>query len=211
MDFPKKAPARDASAPPVPIRVSLMTTRHTVFWDARIQPSIAATPGRADRLWNWTLFRTFLPLAQRLRARRAIGYCVLVRNSAGQAIPAAMSLLIETYPHLDTRKSPAEATFAWFLASAPDSALVPLGVFPTPKLGATCLDIAITASANAAHDGRIGLHAALPDLVPFYLGSGLIRLPTAVPLPVARTNDGLFFYTDEPCAAMLVANYATLR
>lgn len=99
-----------------------------------------------------------------------------------------MSLLIETYPHLDTRKPPTEATFAWFLASAPDTALGPLGVFHTPKLGATCLNIAITASVNAGHHGRIGLHAAVPNLAHFYLGSGLIRLPAAVPLPVARAT-----------------------
>lgn len=116
-----------------------------------------------------------------------------MRNNVGQAIPAAMSLLIETYPHLDTREPPAEATFVWFLASAPDAALAPLGVAPSPKLGETCLDIAITVSVNAAHRGRIGLHAALPGLARFYLGCGLLRLPPHVSLPVARTNDGLFF------------------
>ena len=188
-----------------------MKTSHAVFWDARIQPVIASTPGRADRSWSWTLFRTFLPLAQKLRTRRAIGYCVLVRNVAGRAIPAAMSLLIETYPHLDTARPPADATFIWFLASAPDAALGPLGVAPTPKLGETCLDIGITVSVNAAHDGRIGLHAALAALAPFYLGCGLLQLPKAVALPVSRTNDGLLFYTDETCAASLIAKYAALR
>lgn len=211
MDFPRNAPARGAGAPIVPIRVSLMKTGHAVLWDARIQPVIASTPGRADRLWSWTLFRTFLPLAQKLRARHAIGYCVLVRNNTGRAIPAAMSLLIESYPHLDTSKPPAEATFVWFLASAPDTALVPLGVSPTPRLGETCLDIAITVSVNAAHYGRIGLHAAFPGLASYYLSCGLLRLPVAVSLPVTRPNDGLFFYTDEQCAATLVASYAARR
>jgi len=81
------------------------------------------------------MFRSFLPLAQKLRARRAIGYCTLVRSNAGLAIPAAMSLLIETYPHLDTRQPRSDATFLWFLASAPDSALSPLGVSPHQVLG----------------------------------------------------------------------------
>ncbi len=136
---------------------------------------------------------------------------VLVRNDRGQAIPAAMSLLIETYPHLDTRQPPAEAAFLWFLASAPDDALAPVGVSPTPKLGATCIDIAITASFNAVHDGRIGLHAARADLVPFYRGCGLLQLPALLSLPVPRGNDGRFFYTDEVVGASLAATFAASR
>jgi len=182
-----------------------------MYWDTRIQPTIAAMSSRADRLWSWTMFRSFLPLAQKVRARRAIGYCALVRSNAGLAIPAAMSLLIETYPHLDTREPPSAATFLWFFASAPDSALSPLGVSPSPSLGETCLDIAITASVNAGHRGCIGLHAAHSNLEAFYLRCGLLQLPITVSLPVARTNDGYFFYTDKSCASVLATKYAALR
>jgi len=214
VDFPRRAPARGAGASSVPIRVALMRTGHAMLWDRRIQPFIAARADRADRMWSWTALRTFFPLAQFVHGRRCVAHCVFVRNNLGQAVPAAMSLLIETYPHL-VQGGPLYATFAWFLSTAPDTALAALGVAITPSLGRTCIDIAITSSFNAGHDGRIGLHAAPAGgerLIWFYEEHcGLLRLTATAALPVPQANDGRFFYADSACAARLAAEFTPWR
>jgi hypothetical protein len=123
--------------------------------------------------------------------------------------------VIETYPHLDVRSTDTQATFAWFLATAPDTALSGLGVAEPPSLGRTCTDIALTTSFNLAHQGRIGLHAAQaggPALLRFYGNHcGLLQLPAAAVLPVSRANDGRFFYTDDMRAGQLAATYRQWR
>jgi hypothetical protein len=43
-----------------------------------------------------------------------------VDNDRREAVPAAMHLFIERYPHLDSQSN-LDAEFIWFIATAPDS------------------------------------------------------------------------------------------
>jgi hypothetical protein len=190
----------------IPIRTSIMSVEHAVTWDMRIQPLIFSGPARADKHWSWSLLRSIFPIAQHAKRRRCIALTTLVRNQSGQAVPAAMSLFIERYPHLPS--SGKEAVFVWFISSAPKVALANLGVQTAPSLGRILIDNALVASVNMGLDGRIGLHSARaggPRLQNFYLNHcKLNHLPEGAVMPARGASDGRFLYTDENLAESLV-------
>src|SRR5882762_7714858 len=132
----------------VEIAVVHMTPEHAQYWDAVIQPAIRTIgnqerregkkPSRVDHHWSWPRIRVLLPLAQSLIKRRCRALTVLLQRDLiwqepwegppkiedePKAIPAAMILLIESYPWLlpTARKRP--SNFTWFIAPAPPQLL----------------------------------------------------------------------------------------
>ena len=117
-----------------------------------------------------------------------------------------MVQLVARFSAFDDPK--AKATFLWYLADAPATALGQ--ILPThaiPKaLGTIALDIAITFSLNDGLDGRTGLHAD-PDggseLMVWYFSKGMTNLPPHAPRPsVFRANDGRYFFHTPLSATM---------
>jgi hypothetical protein len=197
----------------IPIRTSIMSIEHAVTWDTRIQPFIFSGPARADKHWSWSLLRSIFPIAQYAKRRRCIALTTLVRNQSGQAVPAAMSLFIERYPHLPSRGK--EAVFIWFISSAPKVALANLGVQTGPSLGRILIDNALVASMNMGLKGRIGLHSARAGgarLQNFYLNHcKLNHLPKGALMSVRGASEGRFFYTDKNLAASLLQELNSYR
>ena len=207
--FARFAPARNNPTRQVRIRVSDMTGRDTAWWDARVQPAIARTPGRADRFWVWSTLLPVLLLHQLSKRRQCRPLVLWAFADNGRLVRAAMSLLIERYPRLDIAM-PGFAHFLWFVSAAPDSILARFGVSDPPSLGRVSVDNCLVLSENAALAGRIGLHAAPAGgarLLHFYqTNCQLIQLPATAALPptVRRSNDGRFFYTDDARSAVLL-------
>ncbi|WP_143142495.1 hypothetical protein [Nitrosovibrio sp. Nv17] len=212
--YARTAPDSQKSKDAIPIRTSLMSMEHAVTWDTKIQPSILSEPERADRYWSWSLFRSIFPLALYARRRqRCIALTTLAKNESGKAVPAAMSLFIEKYPHLPSSRQ--EAVFIWFISSAPKGVLANLGVKTTPSLGRILIDNALVASMNMGLEGRIGLHCAKTGgdrLQKFYLNHcKLNHLPKGTPTSLGYASDGRFFYTDENLADLLLQELAPFR
>ncbi len=198
----------------VPIAIRPMTFAHAHTWHHYIQPHIRSDAARADRYWQWPLLHSVFPLAQRLKGYRCTGMTTLVPNQDGDAVPVAMNLLIERYPHLPAGTD-TEAVFVWFLCTAPTSALIAMNVHTRPSLGRVCLDTAMVTSNNLDLGGRIGLYSAKAGgtrLMTYYRKKcKLIQIPRSDPVSVRRANDGHFFYTDEERAALLILEHAPLR
>jgi hypothetical protein len=192
-----------------------MSWQDAAFWDMHVQPSILGSrEKRADRYWSWNVLRQIFPLSQRVRNRRCLALTTFVANRAGDAIPAAMHLFIERYPHLDVRES-MPAILVWFISAASDDALLALDVAVPPSLGRICIDTAIVASMNLQTEGRIGLHCARAggeELMDFYTRICQLHcVPIRARLPVGERNDGRYFYTDEALAESLAQNFDPLR
>lgn len=207
--FARFAPARKDRKRRVRIRLSDMTGRDAAWWDARVQPTIALTAGRADRLWLWSaILPTFL-LHQLAKKRRCRPLVLWAQRDDGRMVRAAMSFLIEGYPHLDVAHG-GLAHFLWLVSAAPETILNRHGVSDPPSLGSISVDASMVLSENAGHAGRIGLHAAPlggARLLKLYGTScGLHQLPAIAALPpeVRRANDGRFFYADDACAQALM-------
>lgn len=198
----------------VPIAIRPMTFAHAHIWHHYIQPHIRSDAARADRYWPWPLLHSVFPLAQRLKGFRCTGMTTLVPNQYGDAVPVAMNLFIERYPHLPAGTDK-EAVFIWFICTAPTNALIAMNVQSQPSLGRVCLDTAMVASNNLGLEGRIGLYSAQaggPRLITYYRKKcKLIQIPGTDAVSVKRANDGHFFYTDEERAALLIAEHAPLR
>ena len=211
--FITKAPDK-LSGRTTPIAILPMTFKHAHIWQFSIQPHIQKDPTRADRIWAWPLFHSIFPLVQRTKGYRCNGLTTLVPNTDGYAVPAAMSLFIEQYPHLPAGTDK-KAVFIWFLCTAPDNALTAMDVPSRPSLGRICLDTAMVASHNLGLEGRIGLYCAQEGgsrLEDYYSKKcKLIQISKGAPVSVNRANDGRFFYTDETRAALLIAEHMPLR
>ncbi len=186
-----------------------MTGRDAAWWDSRVQPTIALSSGRADRHWFWLAMLPVLLLHQLSKGRRCRPLVLWAYADDGRLVRAAMSLLIERYPHLDVAL-PGFAHFLWLVSSAPDSILARFGVLDPPSLGRVSVDTSMVLSENDGFAGRIGLHAAPsggPRLLKLYgTDCGLLQLSTTAALPAAvrHSNDGRFFYTDDARAEILL-------
>ena len=198
----------------VSVIVSSMRPDDATFWHNRVQPLIARTnEDRADKKWDWRFFRRVLPLTQRLQGRRCLALATLAKNDAGEAVPVAMHLMIERYPHL--RDHTSEATFLWFMSAMPKDAYVEFHISgQAPSLGYVCVDVALTASQQLGLQGRIGLHCApagLDRLFNFYVRAGLENLPKEAPMPMYHVNDGRYFYSEPEMATGLLSGLDHLR
>ena len=197
MKFLTQAPARDGLAQ-VAIKITSMSIADARLWHQLIQPA-SAEAGDADQNWNWPSMRRWLPLTEIALGRRAPAFSVWVESVNGEAIPAGMILLCEGYPSLDN--SGAQSIYIWFMAAAPESALLANGIKAIPKLGRVLIDIGVTHSHNCGYHGRIGLHASPQGgdkLLSFYRNAGFTLLPVEAKLPrESRTNDGRYLYFDE--------------
>ena len=193
----------------VRIRVSDMTGGDAAWWDARVQPTIALTPGRADRQWIWSALLPLFLLHQLSKGRRCRPLVLWAYADNGRLVRAAMSLVIERYPRLDVAAE-GFAHFLWLVSSAPASILARFGVSDPPSLGCVSVDTSMVLSENAGLVGRIGLHAAPsggPRLLKLYgTDCRLLQLSATAALPrtVRRSNDGRFFYTDDARAETLL-------
>ncbi len=194
----------------VDIRVTDMTTRDAFWWDARLGPTHAQRAGRADRYWSWSVLLPLCHLVQRAKRRYCRPLVSWARTDNGRFMRVGLSILIESYPHLDSDQ-PGESHFLWFMSAADPEVLIgQFGMSQPPALGRLLLDNAIVLSQNAGLGGRIGLHAATAGgegLLTLYRRCGLLRLPATKPLPppIRRANDGRYFYTDEAVAESLAA------
>jgi hypothetical protein len=212
----------------MPVIVDIMRPDDATYWHRRIQPSIRELPDRADRNWNWPLFRVAFPIAQRAAGHRCLALTISLANSAGRGVPAGMLLLIENYPWLAPRpwerlgeRGPRKgSTFTWFLSAAPTARLRELGVSEPPPLGAVLIDTALVASMNLGHQGRMWLHATPiggPRLLDFYLKRGLSRVNAGFRIPKAlwpmagQRSDGRHFYATSRIAKVLLNALNTQR
>ncbi len=217
----------------VEIAIVNMTPEHAFYWDAVIQPAIRTIgnqerregkkPSRVDHHWSWPRIRVLLPLAQSLIKRRCRALTVLLQRDLiwqepwegppkiedePKAIPAAMILLIESYPWLLPTARKRQSTFTWFIASAPKKVLQELGVFTTPSLGSILIDTALITSMTLGHRGRMWLHAdhrGGQRLFDYY--SKKCNLPNVghgFPLPSGLLSDGRHFYATSTIAKQLV-------
>ena len=199
----------------VPVRVSLMRSQDATYWHNQVQPLIAAaTETRADRNWDWRLFRRVLPLVQHLQRRRCLALTTVAENDQAEAVPVAMHLLIERYPHLSDWNL--GATFVWFMCAMPKDVFTRFDISGVPpSLGRVCVDVALMASRLLGLEGRIGLHCAPtggPRLMSFYKKHcRLLNLAEHLPLPPFHGNDGRFFYTEDELAKELLAELEHLR
>lgn len=200
----------------IALRVGLMRSQDAAFWQRSVHPFIESSQHpRADRHWDWRVLRRVLPLAQYLRQRRCLALTTFARSDRDEAVPVAMHLLIERYPHLPQPQE-RQASFLWFLAAAPKEAFLPLGLSgPPPSLGRVCIDTALVASFIAGCEGRIGLHCAAAGgvrLVSFYQDQcKLLNLEEKVEKIGGRRNDGRFFYTESELAESLLHELDELR
>ncbi len=208
--FLRTAPSRVDKRRRVDIRVTDMTARDAVWWDARLGPTHAQMTDRADRFWSWSVLLPLCHLVQRAKRRYCRPLVIWARSDNGRFMRVGLSIMVEAYPHLDA-DHPGESHFLWFMSAADPGVLTTeFGMSQPPALGRLLLDNAIVLSQNAGLGGRIGLHAATAGgagLLTVYDRCGLLRLPAAKPLPPAirRANDGRFFYTDEGLAESLAA------
>lgn len=217
----------------VEIAIVHMTPEHAQYWDAVIQPAIRAIgdhersegkkPSRADHNWRWTRIRVLLPLAQSLFKRRCRALTVLLQRDLvlpeawegspkledkPKAIPAAMVLLIESYPWLFPTARERQSTFTWFMAAAPKKVLQGLGVFETPPLGSILIDTALVTSMTLGHRGCMWLHAARRGgqrLFDYYSKKCyLFNVSDGFPLPNGSISDGRHFYASSKIAKQLI-------
>jgi len=212
--FARFAPARRKSGANVRIRISDMTAADAWWWDVNVQTRLVLLPGRADRLWSWTTMLPACMYVQLSKGRRCRPLVVWAYADSGRLVRAAMSILIERYPHLDVR-APGDAYFIWFMSTATDTILARFGVSNPPSLGGTCIDNTLVLSVNDGCAGRLGLHAAPAGgakLLNYYTAR-LLQLPAAQPLPppIRRRNDGRFFYADDARAALLLSRGNAFR
>lgn len=121
-----------------------------------------------------------------------------------------MALVVDAYPYLP---DPAlDSAFLWYATRCPDEVIqmalrIPPDAIPKRLMEIT-VDLAITRSYHAEHDGRIGLHASADGgdaLCQKYESLGMIRFPDVASLPKGirryAGNDGRYFYHSEDTAA----------
>jgi hypothetical protein len=212
------------------IKVQDMRMEDATFWHQYIQPTIRAiSPSRADRMWNWPTFLTYLPRGQYLAGRRCRALTIHLEAS-NRAIPAGMLLLIESYPWW--APSPwrrlafwrtntyVRCSFTWFLSTAPRDTLIDLGVPEPPSLGRVLIDTALVTSVALGHGGRMWLHASPiggERLSDFYRTAGLAAIQVGQRVPHLKNplagvpSDGRHFYADPPIAKRLTEALNTLR
>jgi hypothetical protein len=217
----------------VEIAIVHMTPEHAQYWDAVIQPAIRTIGdqerregkkhSRADHYWRWPRLRVLLPLAQSLIKRRCRALTVLLqrdliwqepwqgppkREDDPKAIPAAMILLIESYPWLLPTTRTRHSTFTWFIAAAPKKVLQELGVVATPSLGSILIDTALITSITLGYQGRMWLHADRRGgqrLFDFYSKKcNLLNVSDGFPLPSGSLSDGRHFYATSKIAKKLL-------
>ena len=220
VSFVKVAPTKSGVS--VPIHVSKMTLDHVRWWHSKIQPIVDDDPSRADRYWNWILIAASSNLTGKFLARRPVGFAVGI-ESDGMFVPCAMIQLIGKFPYfIDSDK---KSVFIWYLAVAPDDALLSLDELnlksdQLPKrLGSISLDIAVTYSSNHKGKGRTSLHAAKEggkELLSWYNSRGMIILPDEKKLHygfrrIFIPSDGRYCYFDEEGALKEIKEFDPFR
>jgi len=185
-----------------------MGAADAAWWDARLGPKHALISSRADRFWSWSVLLPMCHLVQLAKRRACRPLVIWARVDSGRFLRVGMSILIESYPYLDSRRVE-QSSFVWFISAADPGVLqADFAMSDPPALARVLLDNAIVLSQNAGLDGRLGLHAAAAGgsaLLKVYASCGLTALPASAALPAAvkRKNDGRFFYTDETSAETL--------
>lgn len=203
--FVRKAPSKADKTRAVDVRMTEMGAPDAAWWDARLGPKHALMRSRADRFWSWSVLLPMCHLVQLAKRRACRPLVIWARTDSGQFLRVGMSIMIESYPYLDSRRD-VQSSFVWFISAADTSVLQSeFAMSDPPALGRVLLDNAIVLSQALGLGGRIGLHAAPAGgsaLLKVYTSCGLTLLPgsASLPLGVKRRNDGRFFYADEPTA-----------
>lgn len=204
--FPIFATVRKAPGQILPIKIVEMTDDHVVWWGEHISRPLRQNPDygpegsrpRADRSWRWRRMRFFLPLYMKARGHSTSALTILVEGKDGDAIPAALMLLIQHYPFVRDPEI-AKSVFTWFITAAPHELLSPhTRTGATPALGDIMVEAAIALSNSDGNDGRMWLHAAPGGgdaLLKFYTACDMERLPAGHKLPNvwSKMNDGRYF------------------
>jgi hypothetical protein len=206
--FVRRAPSKTNKSKYVDVRMTDMGAADAAWWDARLGPRHASMSSRADRFWSWSVLLPMCHLVQLAKRRACRPLVIWARTDSGRFLRVGMSILIESYPYLDSRRAE-QSTFVWFISAADTGVLqADFAMSDPPALARVLLDNAIVLSQNAGLDGRMGLHAAAAGgnaLLKVYASCGLTALPASAVLPaeVKRKNDGRFFYADETSAETL--------
>jgi hypothetical protein len=198
----------------VDVRVREADYRHAAAWDRDIQPVIRRMD-RIDAPWKWsTLYLRSLFLE--LSAGRRLGFLQLVTpGTAGAPFPLGQILLADGFPY--PPDDTLACAFLWYLAGAPNGAVVAAGATPCKAILAALVDAAIQFSYLAGYDGRICLHASpagteaqRAQLLERYARLGLKR-SSERRIGRLRRNDGRYFYADEQAAKLLSSNLQGYR
>jgi hypothetical protein len=220
--FVRRAPTRDGGR--LALRVARMAPSHVVWWHSRVQPFIDADPARVDNGWNWMLYAPFTRLFGLVLTRRPVGYTVgIADDAAGRFLPCALTLLLGRDWALDNHAR--RSAFTWFLATAPDAALLGIEDYGLTearlphRLGAITLDVAVTHSLNHRARGRVSLHAhpkGGEGLLAWYAKRGMAVLPKDEKLPVGprrlfAPSDGRYCYYTVPAAVAASRELDDLR
>lgn len=202
------APTRSGQT--VPMHVSEMTLAHARWWHTYVQPWIDSSPDvRADKGWRWGRIYATTHLAGAAFRQRPVGLVAGVLSD-GEMLPVCMAIVVASYPHLPDPSL--GSVFLWYATRCPDHVIelalrVSADMIPKRLMEIT-VDLAITRSFQAGHEGRTGLHASVDggdDLCAKYESFGMLRLPRSETLPKGMRrysgNDGRYFYHSEATAA----------
>lgn len=214
MEFVTKTTVRGGSEEQ-PVKIVRLDRDIARFWHNRIQPFVrdaSAKRFRSDAKWHWPVMLHLFPRVELLAGRRCYGFAVMGRARNGDAVPVAMSLLVEEYALLEDEDA---GSFLWFAASAPDDAFRAFDVPRLDRLGRILVNTTMVTSYNAGLLGRMSLHADpggdayLPD---FYLKHcGLLPVNPSAKLRSIRNNDGRYYYATVLLAEKLLRSMNSWR
>lgn len=218
--YVKVAPTKSGDS--ISIHVSKMTLDHVMWWHSKIQPVIDDMPSRSDKYWNWILIAATSNLSGKFLARKPVGFTIGM-EIGDLFVPCAMIQLIGKFPYFIDRLK--KSVFVWYLAVAPDDALlslekVSLNRNQLPKrLGSISLDIATTYAMNHNRKGRTSLHAAKEggaELLSWYSSQGMKILPDKEKLHfgfrrIFIPSDGRYCYFDEEGAIKEIKEFDPYR
>jgi hypothetical protein len=194
----------NSSVPPgtVPLFVEDLTQEHVASWINDVQPHLS--DDRPDKDWPWELIFPLTRLTGGTLGQRPEGFAL---TTPSLNVPCAMGIMVTRYAALD--RPSLEASFIWYMASAPTSLLrARLSPNDIPKLlGQMALFRAVQRAHEAGHAGRLGLHAdpkGGEKLASWYRDQHMQKLPPTHPLPIGfrriAGNDGRYFYFNEMSA-----------
>ena len=98
----RRAPSKVNKARAVDVRMTDMGAADAAWWDARLGPKHAVMPSRADRFWSWSVLLPMCHLVQLAKRRSCRPLVIWARTDSGRFLRVGMSILIDSYPYLDS-------------------------------------------------------------------------------------------------------------
>jgi hypothetical protein len=79
-------------------------------------------PSRADRFWSWSVLLPMCHLVQLAKRRSCRPLVIWARTDGGRFLRVGMSILIQSYPYLDSNRA-LQSSFVWFISAADSGVL----------------------------------------------------------------------------------------